>query len=47
MQAFARVVAIGSLWGAAGALGMSQTMATKHVASLEEKLGVKLLHRTT
>ena len=47
MQAFARVAAIGSLSGAARALGMSQTMATKHVASLEEKLGVKLLHRTT
>jgi DNA-binding transcriptional LysR family regulator len=26
---------------------MSQTMATKHVAALETKLGVKLLHRTT
>ena len=47
MQVFARVAAIGSLSGAARALGMSQTMATKHVASLEEKLGVKLLHRTT
>ena len=26
---------------------MSQTMATKHMAALEERLGVKLLHRTT
>jgi DNA-binding transcriptional LysR family regulator len=47
MQVFARVAALGSLSGAARALGMSQTMATKHVAALEEKLGVKLLHRTT
>jgi DNA-binding transcriptional LysR family regulator len=28
-------------------LRMSPTMATKHVASLEERLGVRLLHRTT
>ena len=47
MQVFARVAALGSLSGAARALGMSQTMATKHVAALEERLGVKLLHRTT
>jgi DNA-binding transcriptional LysR family regulator len=47
MQVFARVAALGSLSGAARALGMSQTMATKHMAALEEKLGVKLLHRTT
>ena len=37
MQVFARVAA----------LGMSQTMATKHIAALEERLGVKLLHHTT
>lgn len=47
MQVFARVAAVGSLSGAARALGMSQTMATKHVGALEQKLGVKLLHRTT
>jgi DNA-binding transcriptional LysR family regulator len=47
MHVFAKVAALGSLSGAARALGMSQTMATKHVAALEEKLGVKLLHRTT
>jgi DNA-binding transcriptional LysR family regulator len=47
MQVFARVAALGSLSAAARALGMSQTMATKHVAALEERLGVKLLHRTT
>src|SRR5688572_6281733 len=47
MQVFSRVAAVGSLTGAAHALGMSQTMATKHMAALEERLGVKLLHRTT
>jgi len=47
MQVFARVVALGSLSAAARELGMSQTMATKHVAALETRLGVKLLHRTT
>ncbi len=47
MQVFAKVAALGSLSGASRAMGMSQTMATKHVAALEEKLGVKLLHRTT
>jgi DNA-binding transcriptional LysR family regulator len=47
MQIFSRVAALGSLTAAARALGMSQTMATKHVAALEERLGVKLLHRTT
>ena len=47
MQVFARAATLGSLSGAASALGMSQTMATKHVGALEERLGVKLLHRTT
>jgi DNA-binding transcriptional LysR family regulator len=47
MQVFSRVAALGSLSAAARALGMSQTMATKHVAAVEERLGVKLLHRTT
>lgn len=47
MQVFARVAALGSLSAAARALGMSQTMATKHVAALEDRLGVRLLHRTT
>ncbi|MEM6495651.1 MAG: LysR substrate-binding domain-containing protein [Pseudomonadota bacterium] len=47
MEVFARVAALGSLSAAARALRISQTMATKHVASLEERLGTKLLHRTT
>src|ERR1700747_438012 len=28
-------------------MGLSQTMVTKHVASLEGRLGIKLFHRTT
>jgi DNA-binding transcriptional LysR family regulator len=47
LQIFTRVAALGSLSAAARALGMSQTMATKHIAALEARLGVKLLHRTT
>jgi DNA-binding transcriptional LysR family regulator len=47
MQVFARVASLGSLSAAARALGMSQTMATKHVAAMEKRLGVKLMHRTT
>ena len=47
MEVFARVASLGSLSAAARVLGMSQTMATKHVAALEDRLGTKLLHRTT
>jgi DNA-binding transcriptional LysR family regulator len=47
MQIFVRVAALGNLSAAARALGISQTMATKHVGAIEERLGVKLLHRTT
>ncbi|MGL3107635.1 LysR family transcriptional regulator [Bradyrhizobium sp. BR 1432] len=47
LEVFAKVAAVGSLSGAARAMGLSQTMATKHVASLEARLGTKLFHRTT
>jgi DNA-binding transcriptional LysR family regulator len=47
MQVFVRVVAAGSFSAAARALGLSQTMVTKHIAGLEKRLGVTLLHRTT
>jgi len=47
LRVFARVAALGSLTAAARALGMSQTMATKHMAALESRLGIRLLHRTT
>lgn len=47
LQVFSQIAAQGSLSAAARALGMSQTMATRHLAALEERLGVKLVHRTT
>ncbi|MBS0241064.1 MAG: LysR family transcriptional regulator [Proteobacteria bacterium] len=47
MQVFVRVASLGSLSAAARAMNMSQTMATKHVAALESRLGVRLLQRTT
>lgn len=47
MQVFARVASLGSFSAAARALHLSQTMVTKHVAALEDRLGVKLLHRST
>ena len=47
MQVFTRIAALGSLSAAARALGMSQTMATKHLSAIEARLGVRLLHRTT
>ena len=47
MQVFVRVAALGSLSAAARSLNLSQTMVTKHVAALEDRLGIKLLHRST
>lgn len=47
IQVFLKVAATGSLTAAARAMSMSPTMATKHVDALEERLGVKLLYRTT
>src|SRR6478672_13967373 len=47
MQVFARVASLGSFSAAARALGMSQSMATKHVDAIEDRLGAQLLHRTT
>lgn len=47
LQVFAKVAATGSFSAAARALGLSQTMVTKHVAALESRLGIKLFHRTT
>jgi DNA-binding transcriptional LysR family regulator len=47
MQAFVRVASLGSFSAAARALNLSQTMVTKHVVALEDRLGVKLLNRST
>lgn len=47
MQVFVRVATLGSFSAAGRALGMSQTMVTKHIAALESRLGIKLLHRST
>ncbi len=47
LEVFAKVAAAGSLSAAARAMGLSQTMVTKHIAALETRLGVKLFHRTT
>ncbi|SEP95258.1 DNA-binding transcriptional regulator, LysR family [Faunimonas pinastri] len=47
MQVFARIAGLGSISAAARSMQISATMATKHLASLEEQLGVQLLHRTT
>ena len=47
LEVFAKVAAAGSLSAAARAMGLSQTMVTKHLAALEARLGVRLFHRTT
>ncbi len=47
MTVFARVAARRSFSGAARELGISQATASKHVQTLEDWLGTRLLHRTT
>jgi DNA-binding transcriptional LysR family regulator len=47
MTAFATVVTSGSFAAAAKRLNMSPAMVTKHVQSLEDRLGARLLNRTT
>ena len=47
MAVFVRAVELGSFAAAAAALDMSAPMVGKHVQFLEERLGVRLLHRTT
>ena len=47
MRVLAHIGALGSFAGAARALGLSQTMVTKHVDALEVRMGVRLLHRST
>ena len=47
MRVFAAVVDAGSFTGATEALDMSKPAVSRHVADLESRLGVRLLHRTT
>jgi DNA-binding transcriptional LysR family regulator len=47
MRVFATVVDAGSFVAAADALDMSKAAVSRHVAELEARIGVRLLHRTT
>jgi len=47
MAMFARVAESGSFTAAAATLGVSKSAVSKRLAALEERLGVRLLHRTT
>jgi DNA-binding transcriptional LysR family regulator len=47
MRVFAKVVESGSFAGAAARLGVSASMVSQHVKELEERLGARLLNRTT
>mgnify|MGYP001348962924 CR=1 FL=1 len=47
MEAFAAVVDQGGFTGAALKLGISKSAVSKHVSSLEARLGARLLNRTT
>lgn len=47
LTVFARIVESGGFAAAARRLGMSTTMVSNHVQSLEERLGARLLNRTT
>lgn len=47
MASFVAVVEAGSFVAAADAIGLSKAAVSRHVADLEERLGVRLLQRTT
>jgi DNA-binding transcriptional LysR family regulator len=47
LEVFVKVASSGSLSRAGRAMGLSQTMVSKHIAALEARLGVRLFHRTT
>lgn len=47
MQVLSRIAALGSFSAAARSLGLSQTMVARHVDAIEDRIGVRLFHRTT
>lgn len=47
IRVFAAVVEAGSFVAAADALGMSKAAVSRYVSELEQRLGVRLMHRTT
>jgi len=47
MESFVRVVRAGSFTIAANQLGMSRALVSRHVSDLEQRLGVRLLNRST
>lgn len=47
MAVFVRVAELGSFSSAARQLGLSKSAVSKHVTALEERLGVRLINRTT
>ena len=47
MSSFVAVVEAGSFVAGADAIGLSKAAISRHVADLESRLGVRLLHRTT
>ncbi|HJU49663.1 MAG TPA: LysR family transcriptional regulator, partial [Pseudogulbenkiania sp.] len=47
MEVFVAVVERGSFTAAAEAFGLSQPMVGKHIRALEQRLGARLLARTT
>lgn len=47
MQVLSRVAALGSFSAAARSIGLSQTMVTRHVDAIEDRLGIRLFHRST
>lgn len=47
MEAFINVVDRGGFTGAAGRLGISKSAVSKHISALEDRLGARLLDRTT
>ncbi len=47
LEVFVRVAQAGNFSAAARTLGLSQTMITRHIAAIEERLQTKLFHRST